>query len=234
MSKRIPLEELESYLWGSATLLRTNIDAGAYKQYIFPLLFFKRICDVYDEETALAFEKYGYDAREFSDDELHLFVVPKGYHWNDVRETTADVGLAIITAFRKIEKANVNKLTGVFGDAAWTNKNRLPDRLLKDIIEHFSTKTLSLANCPEDELGQGYEYLIKKFADDSGHTAQEFYTNRTVVHLMTEMLKPESGESIYDPTCGSRVIIMITADSNNGDWLSSPLLENKNMDWCAF
>lgn len=221
MSKRIPLEELESYLWGSATLLRTNIDAGAYKQYIFPLLFFKRICDVYDEETALAFEKYGDDAREFSDDELHLFVVPKGYHWNDVRETTADVGLAIITAFRKIEKANVNKLTGVFGDAAWTNKNRLPDRLLKDIIEHFSTKTLSLANCPEDELGQGYEYLIKKFADDSGHTAQEFYTNRTVVHLMTEMLKPQSGESIYDPTCGSAGMLISTI----------AYLKNKGAEW---
>jgi type I restriction enzyme M protein len=210
MSKRIPLEELESYLWGSAILLRTNIDAGSYKQYIFPLLFFKRICDVYDEETALAFEKYGKDAREFSDDELHLFVVPKGYHWNDVRETTSDVGLAISAAFRKIEKANVNKLIGVFGDAAWTNKNRLPDRLLKDIIEHFSAKTLSLANCPEDELGQGYEYLIKKFADDSGHTAQEFYTNRTVVHLMTEMLKPQSGESIYDPTCGSGGMLIST------------------------
>lgn len=106
-------------------------------------------------------------------------------------------------AFRAIENANSDKLQGVFGDGAWTNKNRLPDRLLKDLIEHFSSKTLSIENCPEDELGQGYEYLIKKFADDSGHTAQEFYTNRTVVHLMTEMLKPESGESIYDPTCGS-------------------------------
>lgn len=203
MSKRIPLDELESYLWNSAVLLRTNIDAGAYKQYIFPLLFFKRICDVYDEEAQIAFEKYGDDAREFAADEIHTFIVPKGYHWNDVRETASDVGLAIITAFRKIEKANGEKLSGVFGDAAWTNKNRLPDRLLKEIIEHFSTKTLSLANCPEDELGQGYEYLIRKFADDSGHTAQEFYTNRTVVHLMTEMLQPKSGESIYDPTCGS-------------------------------
>ena len=203
MNSRIKLEDLENYLWGSAVLLRTNIDAGAYKQYIFPLLFFKRMCDVYDEETALAIEKYGDDAKEFSDDELHTFIIPKGYHWNDVRETVSDVGLAIVTAFRKIEKANGNKLTGVFGDASWTNKNRLPDKLLKDIIEHFSTKTLSLANCPEDELGQGYEYLVKKFADDSGHTAQEFYTNRTVVHLMTELLQPKSGESIYDPTCGS-------------------------------
>lgn len=198
MSKRITIEELQSYLWNSAVLLRTNIDAGAYKQYIFPLLFFKRICDVYDEETAKAVEEYGDDASEFDEDEIHTFIVPKGYHWNDVRAVSENVGVAIVEAFRKVENANSDKLQGIFGDGAWTNKNRLPDRLLKDLLEHFSTKTLSIANCPEDELGQGYEYLIKKFADDSGHTAQEFYTNRTVVHLMTEMLKPESGESIYD------------------------------------
>ena len=203
MSKRLSLEELKSYLWNSAVLLRTNIDAGAYKQYIFPLLFFKRICDVYDEETEKAIEEYGEDAADFDETELHTFVVPKGFHWNDVRNVSENVGVAIVEAFRKVEQANIDKLQGVFGDGAWTNKNRLPDRLLKDMLEHFSSKTLSIANCPEDELGQGYEYLIKKFADDSGHTAQEFYTNRTVVHLMTEMLKPESGESIYDPTCGS-------------------------------
>ena len=203
MSKRITMEELQSYLWNSAVLLRTNIDAGAYKQYIFPLLFFKRICDVYDEETAAAINEYGEDAAEFGEDEIHTFIVPKGYHWNDVRAVSENIGVAIMEAFRKIESANSDMLQGIFGDGAWTNKNRLPDRLLKDLIEHFSSKTLSIANCPEDELGQGYEYLIKKFADDSGHTAQEFYTNRTVVHLMTEMLKPESGESIYDPTCGS-------------------------------
>ena len=75
--------------------------------------------------------------------------------------------------------------------------------MLRDLIEHFSTLELSIANLPEDELGQGYEYLIKQFADDSSHTAAEFYTNRTVVHLMADMLKPQAGESIYDPTCGS-------------------------------
>lgn len=203
MSNRITIDELESYLWNSAVLLRTSIDAGAYKQYIFPLLFFKRICDVYDEETESAVEKYGDDIDDFDEEELHTFIVPKGYHWKDVREVFENVGLAIVNAFHAIEKANIDQLHGVFGDGAWTNKNRLPDSLLKDLIEHFSSKTLSIANCPEDELGQGYEYLIKKFADDSGHTAQEFYTNRTVVHLMTEILKPQSGESIYDPTCGS-------------------------------
>lgn len=221
MSNRITLDELQSYLWNSAVLLRTNIDAGSYKQYIFPLLFFKRICDVYDEETKAAVDKYGDDVDLFDEEELHTFIVPKGHHWNDVRIVAENVGVAIVNAFHAIETANIDLLHGVFGDGAWTNKNRLPDKLLKDLIEHFSTKTLSIANCPEDELGRGYEYLIKKFADDSGHTAQEFYTNRTVVHLMTEMLQPQPGESIYDPTCGSAgMLISCIAHlkENNQEW----------------
>lgn len=201
MSSKITIDELEKYLWGSAVLLRTHVDAGAYKQYIFPLLFFKRLSDVYDEESEKAKIEYGEEALEW--DESHQFKIPAGAHWNDVRNVSQDVGKAIAEAFHKIEAANPEKLQGIFGDASWTNKNRLPDRLLKDLMEHFSSKTLSIENCPADELGQGYEYLIKKFADDSGHTAQEFYTNRTVVNLMTEMLKPQPGESIYDPTCGS-------------------------------
>ena len=211
MSKRITIEELQTYLWNSAVLLRTNIDAGAYKQYIFPLLFFKRICDVYDEECQRIMDEYA-DEEALEFEENHRFQVPKGAHWNDVRSISENVGVAIVEAFRKVENANIEKLQGIFGDGAWTNKNRLPDRLLKELIEHFSSKTLSIENCPEDELGQGYEYLIKKFADDSGHTAQEFYTNRTVVHLMTEMLKPESGESIYDPTCGSGRFMIAHSD----------------------
>ena len=202
MSKRITLDELKSYLWNSAVLLRTHIDAGSYKQYIFPLLFFKRISDVYDEECAVVLAEYG-DEEALDFPENHRFAVPKGFHWRDVRNAHENVGVAIINAFRAIERANAEKLMGVFGDGAWTNKNRLTDELLKNLIEHFSTLILSAQNCPEDELGQGYEYLIRKFADDSGHTAQEFYTNRTVVHLMTEILKPQSGEAIYDPTCGS-------------------------------
>ena len=200
---RISLDELEKYLWDSAVLLRTHIDAGAYKQYIFPLLFFKRICDVYDEECAQILKEYKGDEEALTWEENHKFMVPKGHHWKDVRALSRDIGSGLTRAFRAIERANVDKLHGIFGNASWTNKNRLPDSLLKDLIEHFSSRTLSLANCPEDELGQGYEYLIKQFADDSGHTAQEFYTNRTVVHLMTEILQPKSGESVYDPTCGS-------------------------------
>ena len=201
MAERIPQDVLEKYLWDSAKLLRTNIDAGSYKQYIFPLLFFKRLCDVFDEKKAADEAKYGADAALYADD--YLFKIPEGAHWRDVRGVSEDVGEALVRAFKAIENENPDQLTGIFGDAAWTNKKRLPDRLLKDLIEHFSSQTLSLARCPEDELGKGYEYLIKQFADDSGHTAQEFYTNRTVVALMTEMLRPKPMESIYDPTCGS-------------------------------
>lgn len=221
MSARITMDELKKYLWNSAVLLRTNIDAGAYKQYVFPLLFFKRLCDVYDEECKEILKAYDGDEEALHFEENHTFVIPEGHHWNDVRNTSVNVGVAIVSAFKAIEKANTEKLSGVFGDTAWTNKNRLPDKLLKDLLEHFSTKTLSLKNCPEDELGQGYEYLIKKFADDSGHTAQEFYTNRTVVRLMAEMLKPRSNESIYDPTCGSAGMLISSIaylKENNEEW----------------
>lgn len=125
-----------------------------------------------------------------------------------MRTKVKNVGKAIQDALRSIEKANPDRLYSVFGDAQWTNKDRLPDHMLRELIEHFSSQTLSLNNLPEDELGVGYEFLIKKFADDSGHTAAEFYTNRTVVHLMTEMLEPKPGESIYDPTCGSAGMLL--------------------------
>lgn len=199
---KLSQQELESYLWGAATILRGLIDAGDYKQFIFPLLFYKRLSDVWDEEYAEALaetEDEAY-ARATANDR---FVIPEGAHWNDVRETPKEVGKAIRDAMRAIEAANPGRLDGIFGDAPWTNKERLPDATLKNLLEHFSSQTLSLANVPEDELGNGYEFLIKKFADDSGHTAQEFYTNRTLVHLMVQMLEPQPGESIYDPTCGT-------------------------------
>ena len=200
---RIPQSQLESYLWGAATLLRGTIDAGDYKQFIFPLLFYKRVCDVFDEETRVAKEEYGLEEEVDDFKEYHRFQVPAEAHWSAVRQVTTNVGRALQAGMRAIETANPDKLQGIFGDAQWTNKDRLSDALLRDLIEHFSTLELTVANLPEDELGNGYEYLIKKFADDSGHTAAEFYTNRTVVHLMTELLEPQPGERIYDPTCGS-------------------------------
>lgn len=209
--KRISRSELESYLWGAATLLRGTIDAGEYKSFIFPLLFLKRLSDVYDEEYAEALADSEGDEAYASLPEQHRFQIPDGAHWADVRSKTTNVGNAIAKAMRDIERANP-RLYGVFGDAPWTNKERLPDATLRDLVEHYSKVTLSLANVPEDELGVAYEFLIKKFADDSGHTAAEFYTNRTLVHLMTQMLEIAPGDSVYDPTCGSGGMLVSAAE----------------------
>ncbi|EPO6136233.1 type I restriction-modification system subunit M, partial [Escherichia coli] len=209
---RITQQELESYLWGAAVLLRGLIDAGDYKQFIFPLLFFKRVSDVWDEEYQTILEESDGDISYAQFAENHRFQIPEGAHWNDIRQTPRNVGATIQQAMRDIESANPNMLDGIFGDAPWTNRERLPDKTIKDLIEHFSTRVLSVANVPEDELGNAYEFLIKKFADDSGHTAAEFYTNRTVVHLMTQLLAPKAGESIYDPTCGTGGMLISALD----------------------
>jgi type I restriction enzyme M protein len=201
-------QNLEKYLWGAATALRGTIDAGDYKQYIFPLLFFKRICDVYDEEFTKALEESDGDLEYAAFAENHHFIVPENAHWKTVRETTTNVGIAIQDAMRAIEKANPETLYGIFGDASWTNKNRLSDETLTNLIEHYSQHKLNLENVPDDQLGNAYEYLIKEFADDSGHTAAEFYTNRTVVKLMTMIMDPQPGESVYDPTCGSGGLLL--------------------------
>ncbi len=200
--------QLEKYLWGAATALRGTIDAGDYKQYIFPLLFFKRICDVYEEEYQTALEESGGDLEYAAFEENHRFQIPEGAQWNDVRETTVNVGMAIQEAMRAVEKANPDTLYGIFGDASWTNKNRLTDEILTNLVEHFSQHKLDLKNVPDDQLGNAYEYLIKEFADDSGHTAAEFYTNRTVVKLMTMIVDPQPGETVYDPTCGSGGLLL--------------------------
>ena len=201
-------KELESYLWGAATYLRGFIDAGDYKQYIFPLLFYKRICDVYDEEYEEALAESDDDREYAAFDENHRFKVPAEAHWNQVRQVTVNVGKAINDALNAIQKVNNQQLQGIFGDADWTNKERLSDSLLCQLIEHFSSRNLNIKNVPNDELGNAYEFLIKKFADDSGHTAAEFYTNRTVVRLMTLIADPKEGESVYDPTCGSGGLLL--------------------------
>lgn len=199
MPPQTDISTLESHLWQAANILRGSpLDRADWKSYILPLLFFKRICDVWDEEYAEAVETYGED---FADE--HRFQIPEGCHWNAVRETPANVGTALQNALRGIEAANQKHLYGVFGDAQWTNKERLPDALLKDLLEHFSALNLGNRNVKNDIIGDGYEFLIKKFADATNNKAGEFYTPRSVVRLMVDILDPKEGETIYDPATGT-------------------------------
>jgi type I restriction enzyme M protein len=199
----ITLSQLESHLWESANILRGPVDAADFKTYVFPLLFFKRLSDVHDEEHATALKEFDGDEESALFAENYTFQIPEDCHWRDVREVATNVGQALQTAMRGIEKANPHTLYAIFGDAQWTNKDRLSDALLRDLIEHFSQLSLGNTAAKADVLGQSYEYLIKKFADATNKKAGEFYTPRSVVRLMVNILDPREGESIYDPTCGT-------------------------------
>lgn len=204
----ITLPELESNLWQAANILRGSpVDRTDWKSYILPLLFFKRLCDVWDEERDRMVAEYG----EAFDDE-HRFQIPEGSHWNDVRTTASHVGTAIQSAMQNISIANQDHLYGVFGDAQWTNKERLPDALLKDLIEHFSSFNLGNGRVDSDVMGDAYEYLIKKFADATKNKAGEFYTPRSIVNLMVDILAPEEGETVYDPACGTGGMLLAAVE----------------------
>ncbi len=205
-SPPVMLSELESHLWEAANILRGSpVDRTDWKSYILPLLFFKRICDVWDEEHAVMLGEYGED---FADE--HRFQVPEGCHWRNVRVAPKNVGTALANAMRGVEASNQKHLYGVFGDAQWTNKDRLPDELLKDLIEHFSALSLGNDRVASDVIGDAYEYLIKQFADSTNKKAGEFYTPRSIVRLMVDILDPKEGETIYDPACGTGGMLLAT------------------------
>ncbi|WNJ19923.1 class I SAM-dependent DNA methyltransferase [Pontibacter sp. G13] len=210
--EKITLSQLEQYLSKAAWILKGPVDASDFKVYIFPLLFFKRISDVYDEEYQMALEESDGDVEYANLPEFHRFVIPEECHWKDVRETTTNMGLAIEQALRGIEQANQEFLYGIFGDAQWSNKNKLSDRLLVDLIEHFSQYDLCNSNVDADLLGNSYEYLIKHFADLTNKKAGEFYTPRSVVHLLGLILDPHEGETIYDPACGTGGMLLECVD----------------------
>jgi len=230
---KITLSQLEQYLSKAAWILKGPVDASDFKIYIFPLLFFKRISDVYDEEFQSALKESEGDEDYASLPEFHRFVIPKECHWNDVRETTTNVGLAIEKALRGIEQANQEFLYGIFGDAQWSNKNKLSDRLLIDLVEHFSQHNLSNSMVDPDMLGQAYEYLIKHFADLTNKKAGEFYTPRSVVHLLGLILDPHEGETIYDPACGTGGMLLECVGhlkENNEDYRTLKLFgQEKNL-----
>lgn len=232
-NNKLTLSQLEQYLSKAAWILKGPVDASDFKVYIFPLLFFKRISDVYDEEFNIALNESDGDEEYASLPEFHRFEIPEDCHWLNVRETSTNVGLAIEKALRGIEQANQEFLFGIFGDAQWSNKNKLSDKLLIDLIEHFSQYNLGSNNVNPDMLGNAYEYLIKHFADLTNKKAGEFYTPRSVVHLLGLILDPHEGESIYDPACGTGGMLLESVNhlkENNEDYRTLKLFgQEKNL-----
>ena len=195
---------LKAALWECAEVLRGSaVDRTDWKAYILPLLFFKRVSDVWDEETTDAVALYG-DIDPVDFPEIHRFEIPTGCHWRHVRELPANVGAGLVRAMREIERTNPDTLYRVFGAADWGNKEILSDEILKDLIEALSEVPLGNQAVSTDVLGDAYEYLIGRFADVTKRKkAGEFYTPRSVVRMMINILDPQEGETIYDPACGT-------------------------------
>ena len=198
--------ELYNFIFEACNIIRGPVSQDNFKDYITPLLYYKRISDVYDEETQAALDYSGGDEEYASLPEMHRFEIPEGCHWNDIRQRSENLGAAIVGAMRKIELANPDTLYGVlsiFSAQPWTDKSVLSAGQIRDLIEHMSKRKLGNNDYPADLMGDAYEILLKKFADDSKAKAGEFYTPRSVVKLLVNILDPQPGETVYDPACGS-------------------------------
>ena len=198
---KIDLNTLQSYLWESANILRGSIDASDYKNYIFGLLFLKRLSDVFDEERdRLKIE----DHVDLNDPDNYTFDVPEKARWSYLKTLTQNLGEAINKADEALEEANPETLEGVLSAVDFNDKDRLPDVTLSALIAHFSKIPLANKNLENpDILGDAYEYLIAQFADDAGKKGGEFYTPKEVVTLLVEILDPHEKMRICDPACGS-------------------------------
>lgn len=219
----ITSRQLFKHLYQCCSILHGPINQDEYKSYVIPILFFKRISDVYDEEYADALAYSDGDEEYASAEDMHSFMIPEGCHWNDVRKVSQNVGRAITAAMAGIEKANPETLADVFSsfdDATWTDTSKLTDERLKNLIEHMSLLTVGNKNYSADVMGDAYEYLIRQFADDSKKNAGEFYTPRPVVRLMVRLLDPKPGDSVYDPACGTGGMLIEAIHHMHNDRLS--------------
>lgn len=203
MGSKLTLPQLEQFLWRSADILRAHgIDSADYKKYIFGLLFFKRISDVWDEEYAQVMAEYGDDTIARADYN-HRFQVPKECRWAEVEERAENIGQKLNEIFEKLANANSPKLDKIFDDLDFANKDRFSDETLQRLVNHFSQYNFGDTYISSDILGDAYEYLIKMFAADAGKKGGEFYSPREVERVIVQILKPHQKDHIYDPTVGS-------------------------------
>jgi type I restriction enzyme M protein len=201
---KINLETLESHLWKSADILRGHIDAADYKNYIFGLLFLKRISDCFEEEAEKIFREKGDKELAYEERDNHDFFVPEKARWDYLKSRTQNIGEAINKANDLLEEENPESLEGVLSAVDFNDKDRLPDNILSQLINHFSQLRLRNEDLEKpDILGSAYEYLIAQFASSAGKKGGEFYTPKEVVELLVDILDPKEGMRICDPACGS-------------------------------
>ncbi|WP_315638233.1 MULTISPECIES: class I SAM-dependent DNA methyltransferase [Microbacterium] len=206
--------ELEQALWGAANALRGPVDPGDFKAYVFPVLFYKWISDVYDYHHEQALDDLADEwSQEQEDEDYQTFVIPDGAHWDDTFEVTKNSGKALNKALVAIQEANPGKLAGVFGDVNWSNQERIPQSALRALMQVFDKLTLDPNHISGDMLGSAYEYLLREFAEASGKKAGEFFTPRHVVHLLVKILAPQAGDSVCDPACGSAGMLVETTEA---------------------
>ena len=212
-SENLSQQELETWLWGAADILRGPVDPGNFRDFIFPMLFLKRLSDTWDDEHAIAKEKWGDDLNDEIEADFHKFDIPKGCHWNDLRRAAENHGVLIQEITQKIEAANPTRLAGIFGNASWADPDRMPPERLVRLIEHFNRYVISPSKIPNDMLGAGYEYLLRMFSDENAVSAGQFFTPRAVIDLLVRILDPQPTDTIYDPACGSAGMLIESANS---------------------